>query len=139
MVVPFEHPSPEETRMPSPDQIQHTVARYVELVAAHQPEAVADLFAVGATIEDPVGSELRTDRASFVEFYSVIAGMEETTSELLWSRVAGDTAVFEFRLRVSTAGNGYEVQPIDIMTFDDSGKIATMRAVWDPATDIKIL
>lgn len=125
--------------MASAEQIQQTVQRYVELVAAHQPEAVADLFAADATIEDPVGSELKSGRAAFVEFYSVIAGMEETASELLWSRVAGDTAVFEFRLRVATAGNGYEVQPIDIMTFGTDGKIATMRAVWDPATDIKVL
>lgn len=125
--------------MASAEQIQQTVQRYVELVAAHQPEAVADLFAADATIEDPVGSELKRGRAAFVEFYSVIAGMEETRSELLWSRVAGDTAVFEFRLRVATAGNGYEVQPIDIMTFGTDGKIATMRAVWDPATDIKVL
>ncbi|SCX07315.1 nuclear transport factor 2 family protein [Mycolicibacterium fluoranthenivorans] len=125
--------------MPSADDIQQIVQKYVELVAAHQPEAVADLFAADATIEDPVGSELKTDRAAFVEFYSVIAGMEETTSELLWSRVAGDTAVFEFRLRVATAGHGYEVQPVDIMTFGEDGKIATMRAVWNPATDIKIL
>lgn len=125
--------------MASAEQIHQTVQRYVELVAAHQPEAVADLFAADATIEDPVGSELKRGRAAFVEFYSVIAGMEETRSELLWSRVAGDTAVFEFRLRVATAGNGYEVQPIDIMTFGTDGKIATMRAVWDPATDIKVL
>jgi steroid delta-isomerase len=125
--------------MASAEQIQQTVQRYVDLVAAHQPEAVADLFAADATIEDPVGSELKTGRAAFVEFYSVIAGMEETSSELLWSRVAGDTAVFEFRLRVATAGTGYQVQPIDIMTFGEDGKIATMRAVWDPATDIKVL
>lgn len=124
--------------MASTDEIQRIVQKYVELVAAHQPEAVADLFAADATIEDPVGSELKTGRPAFVEFYSVIAGMEETTSELLWSRVAGDTAVFEFRLQVATAGHGYEVQPIDIMTFGADGKIATMRAVWDPATDIKV-
>ncbi len=137
--MPIQHLSPEETPVASADQIRHAVQRYVELVAAHQPEAVADLFAADATIEDPVGSELKIGRAAFVEFYGVIAAMEETTSELLWSRVAGDTAVFEFRLRVSTAGNGYEVQPIDIMTFGEDGKIASMRAVWDPATDIKIL
>lgn len=122
--------------MASIEQIQSVVEQYVKLVAAHQPEKVADLFAENATIEDPVGTELKTDRQAIVDFYGVIASMEETSTELLWSKVAADTAVFSFELRVSTAGYGYEVRPIDIMVFDDQAKIVSMRAVWDPATDI---
>ena len=122
--------------MASIEEIQSVVAQYVDLVAAHQPEKVADLFADNATIEDPVGTDRKTGRQDIIDFYGVIASMEETTTELLWSKVAADTAVFAFELRVATAGYGYEVRPIDIMVFDDAAKIVSMRAVWDPATDI---
>ena len=30
-------------------------------------------------------------------------------------------------------GATYAVDIIDVMTFDDAGKITTMRAFWDPA------
>lgn len=125
--------------MATTEDIRNVVQQYVDRVAAHQPDKVADLFAEGATIEDPVGTELKTDRNAIVEFFAVIAGMEETTTELQWCRVAADTAVFEFRLRVATAGQGYEVSPVDIMVFDEDAKIVSMRAVWDPATDIRML
>lgn len=125
--------------MATAEELQEVVNRYVQLVAAHQPERVAELFAQNATIEDPVGTELRASRQSIVDFYAVIASMEHTATELLWSKVAGDTAVFEFKLTVKTAGHGYEVSPIDIMVFDENAKILTMRAVWDPATDITAL
>jgi steroid delta-isomerase len=125
--------------MATTEDIRDVVRQYVERVAAHEPGKVADLFADGATIEDPVGTELKTDRAAIVDFFAVIAGMEETTTELMWCKAAADTAVFQFRLRVSTAGQGYEVTPVDIMVFDDDAKIVSMRAVWDPANDLRML
>ncbi|BDB62201.1 hypothetical protein RDE2_39950 [Rhodococcus sp. RDE2] len=27
----------------------------------------------------------------------------------------------------------YEIEPIDVMTFDDEGRITSMRAVWAPS------
>jgi steroid delta-isomerase len=125
--------------MATTEDIRNVIGQYVERVAAHQPDKVADLFADGATIEDPVGTDLKTGREAIVDFFAVIAAMEQTTAELQWCKVAADTAVFEFRLRVSTAGQGYEVSPVDIMVFDEEAKIVSMRAVWDPLTDIRIL
>jgi steroid Delta-isomerase len=125
--------------MATTEDIRNVVAQYVQRVAAHQPDKVADLFADHATIEDPVGTEPKIGREAIIDFFTVIAGMEETATELHWCRVAANTAAFEFRLRVSAAGQGYEVVPVDIMVFDDDAKIISMRAVWDPAVDLRIL
>ncbi|MGB8402667.1 MAG: nuclear transport factor 2 family protein [Mycobacterium sp.] len=122
--------------MASADRIRNVVARYVELLAAHEPEKIVDLFAENATIEDPVGTELKIGRQSMVDFYAVLASMEEISVEFLWSKVAADTAVFAFKLRAGTGAYGYELSPVDIMTFDDDAKIVSLRAVWDPAADI---
>ena len=125
--------------MASVAQIQNVVARYVELLSARQPEKIVDLFAENATIEDPVGTEPKTGRQTLVDFYTVLASMEEIAVELLWSKVAADTAVFSFELRSGAGGHRFELRPVDIMIFDDDAKIVSLRAVFDPATDIKPL
>lgn len=122
--------------MASVEQIQNVVARYVELLSARQPETIVDLFADNATIEDPVGTEPKTGRQTLIDFYTVLASMDEIDVELLWSKVAADTAVFSFRLRSGAGGHRFELSPVDIMTFDDNAKIVSLRAVFDPATDI---
>ena len=124
--------------MPSKSDIENVVKAYVDRVAQHDPEKVADLFAPNATVEDPVGTELKADRQAIVDFFAVIANMEETTTGLMWTAVAADTAVFQFKLRGASDGRGYQVTPIDIMTFDEDAKILTMRAVWDPVTDVEL-
>ncbi|MUL48826.1 steroid delta-isomerase [Mycobacterium sp. CBMA293] len=122
--------------MASVEQIQNVVAQYMELLAAHQPDKIADLFAENATIEDPVGTEVKTGRQTFVDFFAVLASMEEIRVEPLWTKVAADTAVFAFKLRARSGTFGYEVNTMDVMVFDDDAKIVSLRAVWDPTTDI---
>lgn len=120
----------------SSDKIRATVESYVELVGAGTAEAVVDLFTEGATVEDPIGADIRSTRESLLEFYGAIAGLERSTS-LSWVRIAGDTAVFEFSLTTVAGDASFQVTPIDIMRFDDEGRVVSMRAVWDPATDLK--
>ena len=118
------------------DKIGATVEAYVGLVASGTGEQIADLFAAGGTVEDPIGTPVRTTREEIVEFYNVIANMDTRTTVLNWKKVAGDTAVFEFVLTTGTGGMNFEVTPVDIMVFDDEGKITSMRAVWQPS-DLK--
>ena len=116
--------------MPSVEEIKKVVESYVDLVANGKPEQVADLYAEGATVEDPIGADVRSTRDSIVEFYGVIAAMDKTTAELHWSKIAGDTAVFEFTLITEAGGSAFKITPVDIMVFDDNCKITSMRAVW---------
>lgn len=124
--------------MPSAEDLQKVVESYVDLVANGKPEEVADLFADGATVEDPIGADVRSTREALVEFYGIIASMDKATAELRWTRIAGDTAVFEFTLITEAGGAAFKITPIDIMVFDDNGKIKTMRAVWN-AEDLQQL
>ncbi|MEE4025516.1 nuclear transport factor 2 family protein [Gordonia sp. PKS22-38] len=120
------------------EQINATVDAYVELLTNGSAEQIADLYAANATVEDPIGAELRTTREQLIEFYSVITGMDERSATLKWKKIAGDTAVFEFTLVTGTSGMKFEITPIDIMVFDADGKISTMRAVWEQS-DLKQL
>lgn len=112
------------------DKIDAAVDSYIELLNSGTAEQIADLYAPDATVEDPIGADIRDTREQLVEFYSVITGMEDRTATLKWKKVAGDTAVFEFTLVTKTSGLAFEITPVDIMVFDQNGKVKSMRAVW---------
>ncbi|WP_205473871.1 nuclear transport factor 2 family protein [Nocardioides sp. SYSU D00038] len=111
------------------EQIEQTVRAYVDRVATGTADQVLELYADGATVEDPVGTEVRTTRESIREFYAPLETMDQT-GRLVTVRIAGNEAAFEFEL-VSRAGDQtYTLSPIDVMTFDDDGRITSMRAFW---------
>ncbi|MEZ5212156.1 nuclear transport factor 2 family protein [Gordonia sp. PP30] len=114
------------------------VDAYVELLSNGTAEQLADLYADGATVEDPIGAPIRRTRQELIEFYLIITGLDSREATLKWAKIAGDTAVFEFTLVTGTAGMSFEITPVDIMVFDDAGKIVSMRAVWEQS-DLKQL
>ncbi|NLU82122.1 nuclear transport factor 2 family protein [Rhodococcus sp. HNM0569] len=113
----------------SRDAVRATVEAYVKAVASGTTDDVLALYADGAVVEDPVGSEPRTTRESLREFYAVLEPLEQE-GELLTLRIAENTAAFHFRLVTKAGDQRIELSPIDIMEFDDDGKIVSMRAVW---------
>jgi steroid delta-isomerase len=60
--------------MQAPDRIRAIFARYVELVSAGKSDAIADLYAKDATLEDPIGAPQKRGREAIREFYAASAG-----------------------------------------------------------------
>jgi steroid delta-isomerase len=116
----------------SPEKIREVVEQYVARVATGTTDQVLELYAEGATVEDPVGSEVRSTREAIREFYSGLEGLEQA-GEVLSVRIADGQAAFLFELRTKAGDQTYTLAPIDVMTFDDDGKITSMRAYWSDA------
>ena len=116
----------------SPEKIREVIEQYVAKVATGTTEDVLALYAEGATVEDPVGTEVRTTREAIREFYSGLEGLEQA-GDVLSVRIAGDEAAFLFELRTRAGEQTYTLAPIDVMTFDDDGRITSMRAYWSEA------
>lgn len=57
---------------PVPDAVRKTVDAYVRAVAHGTVDDILALYADGATVEDPVGTEVRKTEASIREFYAVL-------------------------------------------------------------------
>ena len=107
--------------------ITDVVNRYIALVASGSAEDLVELYADDANVEDPVGGEVHISRQAIQGFYSAAENLEREC-ELVSLRVAGNEAAFQFRLTV-TAGNGkVRIEPIDVMVFDDHGKVTAMKA-----------
>lgn len=116
----------------SNDTAAATVKRYLELVAHGTAAEVVELYAADATLEDPVGSPVRAGREAIQAFYESFAAMSKTT-ELLTLRTSGGEAAFHFQIATDTGAGIATMAPLEVMTFDDDGKIATMRAWWSDA------
>jgi steroid delta-isomerase len=115
--------------MASAEDIKNTVASYMKAISGKSADAVASLFAEGATVEDPVGTEPKRGVEEIRAFFTAIESMDQT-AELLTIRVAGNSAAFHFRVTTEAGDQTYVVEPIDVMTFDDDAKITSTRAYW---------
>ena len=113
----------------SAEKIRETVDAYVRLVANGTADEIVALYAEGATVEDPVGTDVLTERTDIHGFYARLEGLDADTT-LLSAKVAGGQAAFLFELATRVGDQTYTVTPIDVMTFDDDGLVTSMRAFW---------
>ena len=120
--------------MPAPEDIRSTVDSYAERFAEDR-EGWVSLFAPDATVEDPVGSDLREGHEAIGEFWDFVHGMVDAVRIVRTGpvRVAGDEAAWPFQIRSTVAGAEMVLDVIDAMTFDDEARITSMRAYWDMA------
>jgi steroid Delta-isomerase len=117
--------------MPSAEVIADVVNRYIGLIAKGSADDLVELYADDATVEDPVGGEVHIGRQAIHGFYystAIINGEREC--ELVSLRVAGNEAAFQFRLTMKATDGRLVIEPIDVMVFDDDGKVAAMKAYW---------
>ena len=105
---------------------------YVRCLTDSDLEALLDLFADDAAIEDPVGTDWRKGkevlRAFYAEACQGVAKAELTGDP----RVAGNEVAFPFNVTAGAPGQQVVINIIDIFKFNEDGKIATMRAFWGP-------
>jgi steroid delta-isomerase len=123
--------------MPSPEAIRQTVNRYLELVAKGATDDILTLYAADATVEDPIGSDLRRGRDAIHEFYAGFQDVKKET-ELAQLRVAGSEAAFFWHLTLDAGGSRNRISPISVMVFDEDARITSMRAFWSPS-DVQLV
>ena len=117
---------------PKAEHIRAVFQRYCELVTKGDFEAIADLYAEDATVEDPIGSTPHRGRAAIREFYSRSVGAVRLELEGR-VRVAGREGAGAMIAR-PTADPKMRIETLDAMIFDDEGRITSMRAYWSQDT-----
>lgn len=115
--------------------LRATVEAYCAAFSAGDQAAYVALFAPDAWIEDPVGTPRHEGAEAIAAFFAQSSAMADSI-ELRQTgpvRVAAGEVAFPMQARPVIGGDTYVVDIIDVMTFDDGGRITTMRAFWDPA------
>ena len=114
--------------------IEQACARLVTAFHVHidafEHDAVLNLFADDATLEDPFGSAAIRGNAAIHEFYA--RAMQGGAKLALTGppRLAGDAVAFPFTANVPAANIAIDI--IDVFRFDADGKVASMQAFWGP-------
>ena len=109
--------------------VTETVHRYIELLNSGGSADLVELYADDATLEDPVGGEVHIGHQAIRGFYATLDNLERD-AELVTLRAAGREAAFHFRLVITAGESRMRIEPIDVMAFDDDGKITSMKAYW---------
>ncbi len=115
--------------MPDANHIRQIYDRYPDMVSKGDVDGILELYAENATIEDPIGSDLRVGTEAIRAFYEAAAGtitMKRTGPV----RVAGSEAATPFVALLGSEGKQQALDIISVMSFDDAGKITSMRAYW---------
>jgi steroid delta-isomerase len=112
--------------------IAATVHRYLELIAHGSADDLVELFADDATVEDPVGSEIRVGQQAIHDFFATLESLDRET-ELVSLRVAGREAAFQFAITFDTGEGQMRLEPIDTMAFNDGGRITSLKSYFSPS------
>ena len=115
--------------MPDAQHIRQVYERYPELVTKGDVDGIVDLYAEDAWIEDPIGSDRLSGRDAIRRFYETSAG-SVTMKRTGPGRVAGSEAATPMVVLIGPEGEQKALDIISVMTFDDAGKVASMRAFW---------
>jgi steroid delta-isomerase len=123
----------------SEDRIRTTVGRYLEAFSANDRDGWVALFAADATLEDPVGTDVRTGHEAISAFWdeSHAAGGTITLKMVQGPNVVAGQCAFAMEAHVEI-GEGTDlvkmvIPTIDVMTFDDDSRITSQRAFWNGA------
>jgi len=117
--------------MPSPTEIRAIVASYIEMMCDTRVDDIMDLFDHEATAEDPVGGAMVRGIEALRNFYGAAAPMlqVELSGPIC---VAGNQCAFPVLAQLTVGDNISYLDATDIFVFNEAGKIASMRAFWNP-------
>jgi len=122
-------------RSPAPedDRVATTIARYQSTFSANDREGWLALFADDAVVEDPVGSRPRKGREEIGAFWDEVhARLDEGTVRMTQGpAVCGFEAAWAFELVVRAGEFTARLEIIDHGTFDEDGRIRSIRAFWN--------
>lgn len=107
---------------------------YIDHFNRGDARAIADLYADDATVEDPVGSPVKKGKAEIAAFYQMAVATGARLELAAPIRAShGNAAAMAFDVRLNMPDGRALIRVIDVMTFDDTGRFASMRAYWGPS------
>ena len=121
-------------RVPTADDIRHSCEQFIAALSKHDLDALVALFAPDAVVNDPVDSPALVGVEKIREFFAQGIGLVRAASLSGAVHVSRDCRHAAYSLEaVADFGDGLKViEGVNVWTFDGEGRIATMKAYWDP-------
>jgi steroid delta-isomerase len=117
--------------MASPDEIRDVMKRYAQLMCDGDADGIAALYSPDCWVEDPVGGDPIKGIDAVRGFYAATSPnlQVEITGPIC---VAGNHCAMPMLAELTMGDNKSYIDVIDVMGFDDDGKITSMQAYWSP-------
>ena len=112
------------------DNIDNTINRYIRAFNERDYDTLMSLYAAGATLEDPVGSPLRSGRDNIRAFYESFRDQPSYLQRVGDLRIAESAAAFSFCACIGVGATLQIIEITDTFLFDNRGQIKEMRAFW---------
>jgi steroid Delta-isomerase len=121
--------------MSNEQQMKQAMQAYIDLYNKDDLEGVVGLYADTATVEDPVGTPVKSGKAAIRDFYKFAMTTGARLSLAAPIRAShGNSAAMAFDVKLTMPQHGSMViRVIDVMTFDEQARFLTMRAYWGPS------
>ena len=116
------------------EQMKAAMRQYVERLNAGDLDGVVSMFAADATVEDPVGTDIRRGTVEIRAFYEMaIASASKLTIVGPQRGSSGDFAARPLDVDVTLPGAPkMKIGVIETMRFNEAGQITAMQAFWGP-------
>ncbi|MFT4054036.1 MAG: nuclear transport factor 2 family protein [Novosphingobium sp.] len=106
---------------------------YADRINAGDRDGVIALFAPGATIEDPVGTALKSGPQIAEWFAQTVASRTRITPVAPIRGSHGNAAALMLDVTFDgAAGQRMLIRSLDVCTFDAEGLITSLRGYWGP-------
>jgi len=116
--------------MPTANEIRAIVSNYIDMMCASDIDGIMALYADDCTAEDPVGGTVQEGAEAVRAFYSFAAPMLQV--ELKGPVcVAGNSCAFLLLATHTADGVVSYLDATDVFSFNDAGKITSMKAYWN--------
>ena len=122
--------------MPTPEHMRDAVLKYFASFASADVDAIVGLFADDAVVEDPIDGARVEGIDAIRKFFA--GGFEFVGGGYSFEpdgnvRIAGKHAACAAIATCENAKPPFRLETMDVMTFDEAGKIVAMKAYWGPA------
>lgn len=123
-----------QTDLVSDQAKKAAMQEYIDGLNRKDLDAVVNLYAADARIEDPVGSTQIIEGSEAIRaFYAGSIAMDITLKLAAPIRGShGNEAAMAFDVEIHKSEPPIVIRVIDVMTFNKDGKIQTMHAYWAP-------
>ena len=118
--------------MPNEAEMRAVLQAYVDAFNRSDADGIVALFADDATVEDPYGKPAMVGKDTFASFFRF--AVDECRAKLKLAAPIrasqGDAAAMCFDVQLHYMNAQRLIRVIDVMTFNEQGRIKTMRAYW---------
>lgn len=119
----------------TPEQVEAAVEEYFNAVGAFDVQRYVNTFAPDGVLEDPVGTPPVQGTAAITAFITnIIAPFREIKHKIQDINVCGNEAAVNWKLHLkTTTGKKIIIDGMGVFSFNQDGKLQSVREFWDLA------